>query len=84
MPSDIVRGSHQRRGYTSKVSSYPVECKEPSKGKMDARMKAVGWNKETGAQVDFVEPETWVVNHHFAQGMKKPRFILLGNHADHP
>lgn len=30
----------------------------PERIYVDARTGAVDWNKETGAQVDFVEPET--------------------------
>jgi len=39
-----------------------TDAKQPPKGIWDARMEAVGC-KGTGAQVDFVEPESWIENH---------------------
>ena len=42
-------------------------------------MEAVGWNKETEAQVDFVKPESQIENHLLVWHMKKLKVYIEKN-----
>ena len=69
-------------GIVGDIERLPCRTKRTPEGIEDARTGAVDWNKGTGAQVDFVEPETWVLNHQL-QGRRDEADSPIGNTSNH-